>query len=848
MTEMIGGSKKTAILAAFLTILNLNFLAWGKLGEASSLGIFFFIFFLYLVLRFLSFPVNKLFFLFLILTWIAIGVTHFLPAVVSVLILILAIAIKIHYQTTAKHRFARWISLLIPLAFLVSLLIVPAATVFRGILLPMLGTSSFSVDKLFSTSIWELVFGISAGSPVKDAILYQIFPLLGLIGAIYVLQKQKMFKRDVSLLLLLGFVATLVNYRILKYTIVGGIFGPGRLRVFRDTLALPFVAVALSTGIGALIGTESKLRGSYRWKSLLAGFLIAICLSAWTTAAVYETYEYYTQGLMPTSIEVEAINFISEHADGGYVVFAPHRTAVISWGFIGIPHPEISYLSMGRIGVPADPTVMDMFSYMRDKGVDEGYLILTAFGTVDLQKINAASRDFGLLKVISDGNGHEVYVFNYKIPPLPTGPELMAFYWDTPPSYYLQSDLMRIKINPAAQTIDVTDFFGGLYEGIEFSGTLVGGHSVGNLTSIEYFNASSNEWSIWTPETEFPSLSLFEFRLRFESQTLLGVFERGDPPLRLWWESGQAAKWSLRTGDYSRLYIPGLIGSLGSFDVNSREHGFLYTRNLTENIIMYPASRPELNNTALTYNDIKRNCNFNLTDSRLSYEFHVENTADADQWAYVEVRLPDQVYTGTFPPLYYSIDDGETWTYAPYNVELEGSVPIVTYGGAETNWFFTIPRSSKDPPTKWWSFERALGDSPTIPDQYTDSGGAQNKMIYGFYLPAKDKILVRLGVSVYYARPLETTYVFDDSANIYYGLRNMEQGLVKLYNPGSSESVVGLLLSRFPTGLSITQNEDDKITSIRVSLPAETILALLSETDVNTELDSDTDGIPDQIP
>lgn len=849
ITEMMGGSKKTSVLAAFLTIPNLYFLAWGKLGEASSLAILFFIFFVYLVLRFLSFPVTKAFLLFMAMTWITIGVTHFLPAVVAVCLMILAIAFKLRYRTKTISESSKWTSLLIPLAFLISLLMVPTATVLRGLLLPMLGTSSFSLDKLLGTDIWALVFGISPDLSVQKALLYEVFPLFGLIGAVYVLQKPRMFKRNLCLFLFLVCIVLLIDFRILEYAIVGGIFGAGRLSVFRDISALPFVAVAISLGVESLVGATPKLKASFRWRSLLGGILVAVSLSAWTTAAVYETYEYYTTGLMPTSLEVEAIKYIDEHTNSRYIVFAPHRTVVVSWGFVGIPNPDASYLSVGRVGVPVNPTIPDMFDYMRTNEVDQGFFIVTSFGSVNFNKtINEALKTYGLFKVISDGSGNEVYIFYYKIPPLPTDQEVNAFYWDTPPAYYIQSDLVRVIINPLTQTLDITDFFGGLSESIEFKETLVDGSSVGNLTLIEYFNATSNQWIVWEPSTHFSPLSQFQFKLRFEKQSLFGIFSREDPPLKLWWESGQAATWRLRTGDLSRIYIPGLIDDQYSYNVNSREYGFLYTFNLTDNVILHPINRPELNVYALTYAQILNDCNFNLTQTHLSYDLYIENTADIDQWVYLEVRLPDKVYTGTFPPLQYSLDDGKTWIYAPYNVELKGSVPIITYGGTEINWFFTIPKSAKDQPTKWWSFEKALGGSPIIQGSYIGSGGAQNRMIYGFFLPERDKILVRVGISVYYARPLETSYVFTESSDVYYGLYNMERGLIKFYNIGSSESVVGLASTALPTALSITQNEADRFTSVIASFPANATLSLLSRTGVNTAIDLDEDGIPDLVP
>jgi len=120
-------------------------------------------------------------------------------------------------------------------------------------------------------------------------------------------------------------------------------------------------------------------------------------------------------------------------------------------------------------------------------------------------------------------------------------------------------------------------------------------------------------------------------------------------------------------------------------------------------------------------------------------------------------------------------------------------------------------------------------------------------MIYGFYLPAKDRVLVRIGASVYYFRPLKTSYVFRDSDNYFCGLRNMKEGLIKYYNLGPSEYVGGLTFTGNTTSLIITQDETGKINSMRIAIPSNTIFSLLAAKGVDTTADTDGDGIPDLI-
>ena len=839
ITKMITGEKRTSILAAFLTIPNLYFLAWGKLTEACSLGILFTFFLLYLLLRFLLSRETRMFFL-ITMILITVVATHFLPTLMSISFVVLAFALKKYEHVRLKSP--RMAYFLLFVSFILSVFLLPLAVIGRGVILPMLGTSAFSIDKALNANIWELVLGVPEALPFQDAMLYQSFPPLGLIGLVYALKRKAKFKETLCFFSFLAFGASMIVLRILEFTMVGGIFGAGRLRVFIDMLALPFAAIVIASAIEFLLGAASTMRSFFRWRSLLVETLICLCLSAWVTATVYETYEYYTWGLLGTSLEVDAIKYIDEHTEGRYVVLAPLHTALIGWGFMGNPNFEKYYVDVRKT-----PSVADMFQFMETAGADVGYFMVTSVTGGNINKtIDEASRVFGLFKVLSNENG-KIYIFNYKIPPLPLDADVMAFYWDTPPAYYIQNDLVRVMINPALRTLDVRDFWGDLYESIELDRTLVDAKSLGNLTTIEYFDDVNNKWVEWAPHVEISPAEKFQFKLRFESESLIGVVNRGEPLVNLRWESNRASTLSLEVGVFTRLYIPGLIGGRDSYDVNSREHGFFYTRSLSDDVVLHPAYAPEMNKTSLTYSEIKSYGGFDLTQSYVWYDLYVHNNASMDQWAYIEVWLPDMVYTGSSPPLWYSVDDGETWVFPRYNVETNSSEPIRTLGGVEVNWIYTIPRNRRETPTEWWSYTNAYGGFPLLPGDYTASGGAQNRMIFAFYLPAGDKALVRLGSPVHYVRPLETSYVFRDSENVYYGLRNMKEGLIKFYNLGPSEYVGGLRSTEVPTSLTITQDDADKVNSIVITLPSNSTFLLLSRKGVDTTRDLDDDGIPDLI-
>jgi len=331
----------------------------------------------------------------------------------------------------------------------------------------------------------------------------------------------------------------------------------------------------------------------------------------------------------------------------------------------------------------------------------------------------------------------------------------------------------------------------------------------------------------------------FRFRIGYENDFLVGVVERDKPSIDFWWESGEAATLSLDVGDFTRLYIPGLIGGENSYDVNSREFGMFYTSSLTVDVVLHCANNYEVGGSSVTFRDIMNYCNLTWTKGSVGYDVYVENTADEDQWAYIEVWLPDAVYGGTGPPISYSPDYGKTWIGVLTGVISE---PMKTLGGTEVNWVFTVPKTFSEEP-KLWSFSiDGTGGSFILPESYTSSGGAQNRFFLGVYLPAGDQALVRLGAATYYVRPLEITYIFRDSE-----LASMAEGLIKFYNLGSSEYVGGLTLENLPTSLTIVQDEASDIKSLLITIPPDTAFSLLSGEEVDTTIDVDGDGIPDLI-
>jgi len=291
---------------------------------------------------------------------------------------------------------------------------------------------------------------------------------------------------------------------------------------------------------------------------------------------------------------------------------------------------------------------------------------------------------------LSDENG-EVYIFNYKIPPLPLGypstdADVMAFYWNTPMGYIVQNGFGRLVFNLRGNNLDITDYWGDLYESMSLNETLVDRKPLGNLTSVEYFEPSNGTWNLWSPSEDVFQVQQFQFRLNFENDSLIGVVEKGNPFVQLQWESA-AEEYSLSVlpGEFQRLYISGLVGGETSYDLRRHQFGFLYTLSRTDDVMLHSGyGNGSEYGSSLNFTQIQSDGGLIITDSYITYDFFVRNDAAYNQWAQIEVWIPDEIYGGISPSLVSSPDDGLNWT---------SGGPLKTLGGVDVNWAVSFPVS-----------------------------------------------------------------------------------------------------------------------------------------------------------
>jgi len=868
ITKIIGGREKVSLLAALLSAFYASMIGWSARVSGMGMGLIFLFMSLYLTLRYLKSAKNRMLLLLSLLTAIVAGVMHPLPGIMAFVSIFLAVSLK-KYETV-KVESLRKARFILVFSFLICVLALPAIFLVNGLVYLYLAPASlgsayaaqatvFSVERLLDTDLWTWVFGAYISYELKSLLHYPLITFLGVIGMAYTLKKGQRYERVLTMLMLSFFAILVINYRILNYTMVNVLFGPSRLWVLRDFVALPFAALTVNS-LFDLFGKSASMNPGkvFRFKRLVirmpakrvfAMLLFGLSLSAYATSSIDVSYAW-AKGLLPTELEVEAVKYIDEITDEKYIVITMPSMASVGFAFVGAWNPNKWYVyQKGSPDFGSKPSVSQIYYHMSSMGAGVGYFVASSFRTPSYKQVVAeASSILGLLKVLSNEYG-EISIFEYRVAPLPTSPDVMAYWWNSPTAYFIQNDKMRVIINPETRTLEVVDFWSDPYETLDLNATLLDGESLGDLMSVEYYDPTGDVWSEWQAGQDVPQSptlkAQFKFRMNFLKGSLVGVVEQGSPSVQLWWEGASSSTMQFQLGNFYRLYMPGLVEGGEAYALSDRDYGLFYTVSRTENVTLHPIYDYEFERSVLSYSDVVQYCNLTMSKGYVwheyfSYEFGVKNNMPYDQWAFVEIWLPDKVYTKTFPPLAYSINGGETWISGlPYSRD-----PMETRDGAQVNWVLSGAKWANGTPGKYVYSTSGIGGSPWLLDNFTSSGGGQNRMIFGIYLPAEDEVLVKIGASLYYVEPRRITYWFTDSLDENYGLHNLQSGLLALYNPGAIAYVGGFVFSKDPVWLAVTENAGG-MEKVSVTISGDAVISLLSGKEVDTTTDDDGDGVPD---
>jgi len=438
VTRAFCENKNISVLSSLLVSLFPTSIFWGAYSVYNSLGFIFFFYSIYFILKYLSSTRLKTSFLMMIFSF-ASFVSHPLTGIMSISLVLLAITLKSYENEKAKYPTSAKISL--SLSFLVSTILLPVVLLlYQRIIAP--GYASFGLDKLYDLSpteiVGELIFGQYIDFSLVGALILGLGPLLGFAGMIYVLrlgvnERSNKIRRVSALFLFMGFLVFLVDYRILRLFMADLPFGEDRFWMFRDFMAVPFVAFVVSGIVTFLQKTTSKhvrihvqlsfSKIPFTLRSVTA-FAMILLLSGWVTASVYYAYPHFGP-LQTTPYELEAAKYIETNTNESYVVISDQWMIYAGGMIVGVHNPHAFYFFI------ADPEGITLLNRMRmNVSID---IMVEAMGTNNattayfiIQKLRLGAEEYN--STIQQAQQNELQT--YKIFDYPEGEEkLRIFYY-----------------------------------------------------------------------------------------------------------------------------------------------------------------------------------------------------------------------------------------------------------------------------------------------------------------------------------------------------------------------------------------------------------------------------------
>jgi len=367
---------------------------------------------------------------------------HYLTGIVSISLLLLAVAFKSYRSEKTLNTTARF-SLLI--SFIISASLLPLSLIYLSYFRPLTQTA-FTLDKFYELPIEEIaglffLGELTYGFNLKTILLVIIGPTIALLCMIYLLYNLKKNpnanNRILVYFLFASFLIMLVDYRILKLFMEGLPFNEERLWVFRDFIAVPFVAIGVYTVISSIqtllktksptttvIAAERKLLtgNTLRTSQLLVlNILIPLLLGGWITASLSTAYPQVAP-LQTTSYELEAVKYIEETTKEKYVVLGDVWTIYAGEVIVGVSNPRAYYFEEYNktgydlfVNMKREPSPQWMLLAMNYTNTTVAYFIVTEprLGTEEFNNVVSLALENNQLTVNVFGAG-KLYVFGYK--------------------------------------------------------------------------------------------------------------------------------------------------------------------------------------------------------------------------------------------------------------------------------------------------------------------------------------------------------------------------------------------------------------------------------------------------
>lgn len=382
IARALGSSERVSALSSVLISAFPATIFWGTFSVPNSLGFIFAFGTIYFLLRYISENGNYLLPGTLIFSFLSLA-SHFLTGVLSLSLLMLAVGFKKYENEKGRSLLVARYLLLSSLVFSASLL--PMALVYFRLVSPLYAI--FSLEKLYGLSMSETVGVFLLGdyfyyytSPLS-MMVHVLGPILGLLGMLYGVRRAKHGQwstlcRIGVLFLFIGFLLIFIDYRILRFLMVGVPFREERIWLYRDFMLFPFVgfggfailkllreritpSLPTKKGNPKLTSKPFLTRLRLNLSSLVLYTLILLFISGWITASVYYSYPHFAP-LQTTSYEMDAVKHIDEHTTEKYVVICDQWIIFVGQMFEGLYNPNAYYFAH------TDPKGVGLFLDMKN--------------------------------------------------------------------------------------------------------------------------------------------------------------------------------------------------------------------------------------------------------------------------------------------------------------------------------------------------------------------------------------------------------------------------------------------------------------------------------------------------
>jgi hypothetical protein len=441
-TKALGGDEKTSVLSSLLVSAFPYTTYFGAISIPNSLGFIFFFYSLHFMLKYLSsnnsrtsyFMLGFAFFSFL---------SHYLTGIISFSLLLLALTFKSYKSEKAASPMTAKASLAI--TFLLSASLLPFSFIYLRFLNPAYSTV-FTLDKFYGLPYEEIVGLFLIGNlvyvfDIKAIILIAVGSAFAFLYMTYLLHKSKKSPagefRIRLLFLFSAFLIVLIDYRIMNLFMDRLPLSEDRLWVFRDFVAVPFVALAI---YGVVSSAKAIVKVHCPWKISIASLkaiskinvlrilallstlivIIPLILGGWITFSLSAAYPHFAP-LQTTWYELEAVKYIEENTEEKYVVICDVWTIYAGEMIVGVKNPRAYYFGEKdprgynlSARMRRDPSPQVMIEAMNQTGTDTtvAYFIVTEprLGVEEFNSIVSKTLQNSLPVYATFGNG-KLYIF-----------------------------------------------------------------------------------------------------------------------------------------------------------------------------------------------------------------------------------------------------------------------------------------------------------------------------------------------------------------------------------------------------------------------------------------------------